>query len=306
MGSEQYRPLPPKTRPKTGGQPQQTMRNLTLISTLAVALFAADTLEAQRRGGGRNRTRRTEEITNRVGVFFTETDAPKTDGDKVADLNTIDLVRAAASANQVTMLYLHDGEAEQSVVRQFESILFRADKTGDVLGIKLRMFHCGQIDISKEPAMKARYGKDAPLFIAFDKTGKELPKVSMRGYKAKASALEGLADKASSGAFKPSLKTTAKKYAKIVEGLEEALKDKKDAEQDATKAENKADRQKAEKQIAAAQKKEDKLLEAEEKLLAKIRQPERGSRKIGGRNTRRGAQGNTGRGNTGRGKTGGK
>ena len=67
----------------------------------------------------------------------------------------IDLVRAATSAGQVTMLYLHNSEADRTVVRQFENLLFRADTLGDVLGIKLRMFHCGQIDISKTPAMKA-------------------------------------------------------------------------------------------------------------------------------------------------------
>lgn len=286
--------------PRPGGSAEETMRTCTLLATLAVAIFTADTLEAQRRGGNnRNRWRRPAEITSRVGAYFTETDAPKTDGKKVADLNTIDLVRAATSAGQVTMLYLHDGEADQDVVRRFESSLFRSDRLGDVLGIKLRMFHCGQIDISKTPAMKARYGKDVPMFIAFDKTGKELPKVSMPGYRAKASALERLVDRASSGAFKPSLKTFAKKYASIVGDLEAALKAKAQGEKEATKAENKADRKKAEKEIAAAQKQEDKLLKAEEKLLEKIRQPARGETRLGGRNNRRGEQGNGGRGRNG-------
>lgn len=276
------------------------MRTCTLLATLAVAIFTADTLEAQRRGGNnRSRWRRPAEITTRVGAYFTETDAPKTDGNKVANLNTIDLVRAAASAGQVTMLYLHNSEADRNVVRQFENLLFRADTLGDVLGIKLRMFHCGQIDISKSPAMKARYGKDVPMFVAFDKTGKELPEVSMPSYRAKASALENLVDRASSGAFKPSLKTFAKKYAGIVGDLEAAIKAKSDGEQKSTEAENKADRKKAEKAIEKAQKQEDKLLKAEEKLLEKIRQPARGDTHVGGRMPRRGTQGNTGRGRNG-------
>lgn len=284
------------------------MRTCTLLATLLVAVITADTLEAQQRGGGnnrRNRWRRPEEISSRVGAYFTKTEAPKTDGEKIADLNTIDLVRAAASAGQVTVLYLHDGEADEAVVTQFENALFRQDKSGDELGFKLRMFHCGQVDISKAPAMKARYGKHVPMFIAFDKDGKELPKVSMPGYRAKASALEGLLDKASSGAFKPSLKTLAKKYADIVKDLEAVMKAKSEGEQEATKAENNADRKKAEKAIATAKKQEDKLLKAEEKLLEKVRQPARGATKLGGRNNRRGGQGNTGRGNTGRGRTGG-
>jgi len=282
------------------------MRICTLFTTIAVALLTADSLDAQRRANGRNRNRwrRPEEITSRVGAYFTETQSPRTDGDKIAPLNTIDLVRAAASAGQVTLLYLHDSEADRTVVRQFESALFKTDKSGDVLGFKMRMFHCGQMDVSTEPAMKKRYGDDVPMFIAFDKTGKELPKVSMKGYKAKASALESLVDKASSGAFKPSLKTLAKKYAGIVEDLEEALKEKSEAEQEATKAENKSDRKKAEKKVEAAEKAKEKALEKEEKLLEKLRQPARGTKKLGGRNNRRGQQGNTGKGNTGKGNTG--
>ncbi|MFT4514184.1 MAG: hypothetical protein ACI89X_002670 [Planctomycetota bacterium] len=281
------------------------MRTCTLLATLCVAIFVGDNLEAQRRGGGRNQ-RRPEEITNRTAAYFTETNAPATQGKKIAPFNSIDLVRAAAAAGQVTVLYLHNSEAERRVVQQFESAVFRTDKSGDVLGLKLRMFHCGQIDISKSPAMKARYEKDVPVFIAFDKTGKELKIVSMSGYKAKASALEALIDQASAGAYKPSIKTIAKKHAKIVGNLEEALKAKTAAEQDQTKAGNdKSKAKKAEKAMAAAVKLEEKALKAEEKLLEDLRLPARGDKKLGGRNNRRNNQaGNTGAGNTGKGNTG--
>ena len=175
------------------------MRKTTLFTALALALLASDTLDAQRRSRGRNRNqwRRPEEVTNRVGVYFKQVQGPETDGDKIADLNTIPLVREAVAADQVTVLYLHDGELEDRPVRAFESALFRADVRGDELGIKLRMFHCGQIDVSKDPALKARYGKKTPLFIAFDKSGKELRPVSMSGMKPNATGLEGLLDRAS-------------------------------------------------------------------------------------------------------------
>jgi hypothetical protein len=292
------------------------MRTCTLLATLCVALFVADNLEAQGRGGGgRNgrNARRPEEITNRTAAYFTETDAPATQGEKIAPFDSIDLVRAAAASGQVTVLYLHNSEAEKRVVQQFEAAVFRADKSGDELGLKLRMFHCGQIDISKSPAMKTRYEKDVPIFIAFDKTGKELKAVSMSGYKAKASALEALIDKASAGAYKPSIKTIAKKYGAIVDDLEEALKAKTEAEQDQTKAGNdKSKAKKAEKALAAATKLEEKALKAEEKLLEDLRLPARGDKKLGGRNNRRNNKagntgaGNTGKGNTGKGNTGGK
>jgi hypothetical protein len=283
------------------------MRISTLLATLSVALFVADDLAAQRRGGGRSRMgRRPAEITNRTAAYFTEVDAPASQGDKVAPFNSIDLVRAAAAANQITVLYLHDSEASRRIVQQFESALFRTDQSGDQLGLKLRMFHCGQIDISKSPAMKTRYEKDVPVFIAFDKTGKELKAVSMSGYKAKASKLEALLDQASSGAYKPSVKTIAKKYGKIIIDLEKALRAKAKAEQDQTKAGNdKSKAKKAAKDIEAATKLEDKALEAEEKLLEDLRLPARGEKKLGGRNNRRNNRdGNTGKGNTGKGNTG--
>jgi hypothetical protein len=155
--------------------------------------------------------------------------------------------------------------------------------------------------------MKTRYEKDVPMFIAFDKTGKELKAVSMSGYKAKASKLEALIDQASTGAYKPSVKTIVKKYVKIVDDLEKALRAKTQAEQAQTKAGNdKSKAKKAEKAIAAATKLEDKALTAEEKLLENLRLPARGDKKLPSRNNRRNNNkaGNTGKGNTGKGNTG--
>jgi len=290
------------------------MRKITLLATVAVALFATDVVDAQRRGGrggGRNwrqQWRRPEEISNRVAVYFKDVEGPETDGEKkVADLNTIELVRAASSANQVTVLYLHDGELDERAVRNFETMLFRADAKGDSLGVKLRLFHCGQIDISKDPALKHRFGKKAPLFVAFDKAGKELRGVSMTGLKPNPGALEGLLDRASKQAFKPTLPAFAKKYTKLVQDLEKALKEKSEAESDQAKAGNdKAKQKKAQKQIEAAAKVEQKLLEKEQEMLADMRFPERGNKKLGGRtpNRRNNTSGNTGRGNTGAGNTG--
>ena len=285
------------------------MRQITLLTTVALALLATDTLDAQRRARGRSREqwRRPEEVTNRVAVYFREVPGPKTDGGKVADLNTIALVREAAAADQVSVLYLHDGALEERPVRAFESALFRADVRGDELGIKLRLFHCGQIDISADPALKERFSKKAPLFVAFDKAGKELRPVSMSGMKPDPTALESLLDRASKGAFKPTLPSFAKKYGKLVQELEKVLKELAAAEQAQAEAGGDgAARKKAAKQLEAAGKAEQTLLDQEQELLAKLRFPERGSKRLGGRrpNRRNNAAGNTGRGNTGKGNTG--
>jgi hypothetical protein len=289
------------------------MRKIPLLLTVAAALLATDVVDAQRRAGrgGRNARqawRRPEEISNRVAVYFQEVAGPETDGEnKVADLDTIELVRAATAAEQVTVLYLHDGGLDERAVRNFETMLFRADAKGDELGVKLRMFHCGQIDISKDPALAERYGKKAPLFVAFDKNGKELKGVSMTGLKPDPGALEGLLDRASKGAFKPTLPSFAKKYTKLLQDLETVLEEKAEAEQDQAKAGNdKAKQNKARQQIEATTKAEQKLLEKEQKMLADMRIPARGAKKLGGRvpSRRNNTAGNTGRGNTGRGNTG--
>ena len=289
-------------------------RTTSLLAALCLTMIAVDTAEAQRRAaggragrGGRNAWRRPEEISNRVAVYFKEIDGPETDGKKVADLNTIELVRAAAAADQVAVLYLHDGELEERPVKAFEAMLFRADVKGDELGIKLRLFHCGQIDISKDPALKERYGKKAPLFVAFDKSGKELKPVSMTGLKPNPTALESLLDRASKGAFKPLLPTFAKKYGKLVVDLEKLLKERSEAETDQAKAGNdKAKQNKANRELDAIAKAEQKLLEKEQEMLADMNFPERGNKRLGGRrpNRRNNNSGNTGKGNTGKGNTG--
>lgn len=286
------------------------MRQITLLTAVALALLAADSLEAQRRMRGRNRDQwqRPEEITNRVAVYFKEIPGPETEDRKVADLGTVQLVREAAAAGEVSVLYLHDGALEARPVRAFESALFRADARGDELGIKLRLFHCGQIDISEDPALKDKYGKKAPLFVAFDKSGKELRPVSMSGMKPDPSALESLLDRASKAAFKPTLPSFAKKYGKLVEDLEEVLKERAAAEQAQAEAGgNRAKLNKANKQLDAASKDEQELLDREEKMLAEMRFPERGDKRLGGRrpNRRNNRAGNTGKGNTGKGNTGG-
>jgi hypothetical protein len=74
------------------------------------------------------------------------------------------------------------------------------------------------------PALEARFGKHAPLFVAFAIDGKAEKEVSMAGYKANPKALEAQLDKAAKGAMKPSLETFAKKYGELVQELEGVLR----------------------------------------------------------------------------------
>lgn len=251
-----------------------------LVAALAAAWLAAPTT-AQR---GRPRA---EEIVNRVGVFFTDTEAPAVDGDKVADLATCPLAHEAAQADQLTVLYLYDGSQDEVARTRFERELFGDDE----LGIALRCFRCGRIDLAKTPAMLARFGKQAPLFVAIDEDGKTADPVSMAGNKADRGGLRRALDKAAAGALKPPLATFVKDYAKLVGDLEQALRDQQDAEARQGKAgADKAKRSAADHDRATATAAAQKLLDKERELLGKLRLPERpaGAQRLGGWNRGKG------------------
>ncbi len=251
------------------------MRIVPLVLVLPF-VFSLDTgLTAQGRGRGR-----AEEIQNRVGAFFTDVKAPAAAA-KVADLAAADLVRAANSKGQLAVLYLVDSADDNDVREQFERTVFG----GDEIGIMLRCFHCGRIDLKSDPALATAFGKQAPLFVVFDKDGKP-GEVSMSGYKPATKALETQLSKAAQGVVKPSLAAFAKDYGGFVRDLEQALGKKKNASERLAKAG--ADKQKradVEKDMAAAEKDEQKLLEQEQAMLTKVGLPQRSAeaKRLGGR-----------------------
>lgn len=280
---------------------------MRLSSVVAAAVLLSLTADAfAQGGGGRGRWQRAEEITNRVGAFFADVQGPATEGEKVADLSTVELVRAAKGANQLTVLYLHDSSGDQDVRDKFELALFNNDE----LGIELSCFHCGRIDVSKDPALAAIYGTKVPMFVVFDADSKAT-EVAMTGYKPSVSALTKALEKAASGTIKPSLATYAKQYGGLVRDLEQLLTKKKRASEELTKAgEDKSKRKAAEKEIASLEGEEKKLLEKETEMLTKVRLPERsasaerlGTRGWGGRGGE-GGRGEGGRGEGGRGEAG--
>ena len=282
------------------------MRFAPFVPGLALALLFGAELTAQ--GGGRGRGR-PEEITNRTGAFFTTVAGPATDGDKIADLATIELIRLACGAGQLSLLYLYDSGDDADVRDQFERTLFAADE----LGIELRCFHTGRIDLAKEAALKAKFGKLQPLFVAFDIEGKPT-ELSMAGYKPSASALGKLLEKQASGVIKPPLATFAKTYGDLVRDLEQLLAKKKMASEKLAKAgPDKGKRAEAEKDLKSVEAEEQKVLEREKELLAKMKLPERSDKAVrlggwgfGGGPGGRGGQGGGGQGGGGGGGGGGK
>ncbi|MFY9341038.1 MAG: hypothetical protein WAT39_01020, partial [Planctomycetota bacterium] len=254
------------------------MRIVSFVSASLLFACAADLLPAQGRGRGR-----AEEINNRVGAFFTDTKGPAPEGDKAGDLAKADMVRAAAGVGQLSVLYLVNGSDDADVRDTFE----RTVLGGDEIGIMLRCFHCGRVDLKDEPALAAKFGKQAPLFVAFDKDGKAGDIVAMAGYKAQPKALETVLVKAAQGTIKPSLTAFAKDYGGLVRDLEQVLNKKKLAKERLAKAgADKEKRADCEKDLAGAEKDEQKLVEQESTMLGRIGLPDRpeGARRLGGRN----------------------
>lgn len=252
----------------------------TLPLALATALLATSLLAQGPGGGGRNR--RPEEITNRTGVFLADVPGPAVDGDKVADLNTVELVRNAVAAGQPSLLYLIDLGDDQEVRDQFEQVLFASDE----LGIEIRCFHAGRIDLGKVPALKAKYAKQAPLFVAFDDKAKA-SELSMTGYKPQPSALVKLLEKQAGSTVKPSLASFAKSYGDLVRDLEQVLQKKRNVQQKQARAGNDAAKKlDAERELKAVEAEEHKLLDREKDLLGKVHLPERpaGAQRLGAPN----------------------
>lgn len=271
------------------------MHTRQVVPFLVLLLAATTGAAAQGRGRGR-----AEEITNRIGAFFVDVKGPLPKDDQAGDLAQTELVRAAAALGQPAVLYLVDASEADTVREQFERTLFGDDE----LGIMLRCFHCGRVDLRAEPLLAEKFRQKAPLFVAFDKDGKAGEIVAMSGYKPAAKALEQALATAARGTVKPSLAAFAKDYAGLVRDLEQVLARKQTArERSARAGADKAKKSDAEKDLAAIEKEEQKLLDRERELLGKVALPVRpaGARRLGGRGfgeAGRGGDGN-GRGNGG-------
>ncbi len=286
-------------------------RTVRLVSFLAwFALLAAPAVAQGRGGGGggaaggAGRMRRAPEIDERVGAFFATvppvagapTDGAEADP-KTADLLTqLPFVVAAAGSRQRSVVYLYDATASPEAQGQFERALFT-----DEVGVALRFFVAGRIDVSAASAgpLRQRYGKQLPLFVAFDAGGKRSGEVSM-GTRPDPKALVALLDRTVGKANQLALPAFVKQYLDVVRDLEQLaveLQQIDDRQQRADSADKqkRAELDKERKQNAAAQK---KALAAERALLEKVDLPPRaeGSERVGRGGGRGGAGGGGRRG----------
>lgn len=180
------------------------------LAVVASVFGAAASLTAQRGGRGRS-----EAIKSRVGSYFVTATLPTVEGEKSDPLAAVAMVREAAAAHQLAVLYLYDPKDERKH-EQFEKTVFNNDE----VGVALRCFRCGRIDVSADAQARARYGKQAPLFVVFGSDGKPVGEVPMTGYKAVVNPLVAMLARAATE-VKPSLAEFVSRCRGVVNQLEQ-------------------------------------------------------------------------------------
>lgn len=184
-----------------------------VLLPLALTLVLAATAVAQRGGRGRP-----EEIQNRVSCHVVDVTVPVTPGEPLPELATIGFLQTAASQGQPAVLYIYDGAVDAPTRQQFERTLFG----NDTMGLHLRCFHFGRIDLAQNDALRDRF-KKTPLFLTFGKDGKQAAEVVMAGYKPSGNALVKALEKAGNPIYRPSLAAVVDRSAGLVRDLEQVL-----------------------------------------------------------------------------------
>jgi hypothetical protein len=219
------------------------------LFALTLAVLALPTPAQRGRG-------RSEAIVQRVGCFFVDGKLEAAQGDASDPFQGIAALREAATAHYPAVLYLFDPKADTRKHEQYEVTTFGNDE----LGVALRCFRCVRLDVTSEPSLSKLVAR-APLFVAFDPTGKQAGELSQAGYKNGVPAVVKLLEKAAAGHVKPSLAQFVTGYRDLVRELEVAEGRKKTLDDRQSRLEEKDTAKRAEME------KERKQLEADVKAL---------------------------------------
>ena len=249
------------------------LRYLVPALTIAVAaLNLAAGVHAQGRGRGKP-----EVVKERLGNYFVKVTLPRGLDEGQDRLAETHHVGRAARSKQLSLLYLFDATGDADKHARFEPLLFKNDE----LGVCLRWFRCGRVDLTKDDDAYAAFAKQAPLFVVFDATGKRVAETSMAGYRAKPGDLVKLLTRAAKGHAKPALPVFAKRYRSFLrelqnlDGRKRTLSGRWQRMQSKPGGGPRDKRNKLKKEEAELAAEEKKLLEAETKLLGAAAVPVR-------------------------------
>lgn len=246
-----------------------------LVGSVLLVLLPGTPL-AQGRGGGRGPS---EAILSRSGAYFSEASLPSPAAGKAAGKADVNLaetpfVKQAIAKKRLSLLYLYDPRTNERKHQNLELVVFGNPS----VRIALRYFKCARIDLTKDPAAKSFDLRKAPIFVAFDETGKHVGELAMPGYRASPKKLIGLLTKAASGYAKESVSKFVKDYRKFlnelqrIEGKQRTLDQKR--QRLTKKSGNDKKLAKVDKEVATLEKEQQKLFESEKKLLERAKIPE--------------------------------
>lgn len=247
---------------------------------LVLALSTANTLVGQ---GGQGRQRRgpPEAVIQRWGTYFANETLPSLQDLKKGDnrLAATELVRNAAQAGELSLLYLYDSRADQRRLAAFEQALFKQPKV--VVGT--RLFQCGRIDIAGDSHAIKIYGGSTPSLTLFNKKGALACFVPMKGFHIAPAKVVSAMRKTAKGYAKLTFDGWVRRYNKFLHEMTLMDFRKKAMAARRTRLEGREEKRK-QLQLRGIirdeeklEKEEQKLMDSEDKLLELAKVPERDS-----------------------------
>ncbi|MEE2886573.1 MAG: hypothetical protein VX951_03990 [Planctomycetota bacterium] len=242
---------------------------------LLLALSTADTLASQ----GRERRGPPTAVVERWGTYFTTESLPSLQDLKKGDnrLAATELVRSAAQAGELSLIYLYDSRADQRRLDAFEQTLFKQPKV--IVGT--RLFKCGRIDIADDSHAIKTYGSSTPSLTLFDKKGKLAGFVSMKGFHITPAKVISAMRKTAKGYAKLTFDGWVRRYNKFLHEMNLMDFRKKAMAARRTRLEGREEKRKKLQLRGIIQdeekleKEEQKLMDSEGKLLELAKVPER-------------------------------
>ena len=222
------------------------------------ALFVDDPVTSQR---GRRREA-PPEVKERWGNYFTTVELPENEAKAKDRLLNCEHVKNATAAGHLSLLYLFDSTTEVRKRQAFQQAIFNHNK----INPGLRLFKCGMIDLANDRLTRNKYGTKAPLFFVFDKKGKLVAQVSMKGFHAAPVPLVQHMRQAVRGYSKLTFDGWVKRYWKFIREISMFDSRKRTLESRARRLE---DRPKQKKQLEKIQRDQDALQKETEKHFAK-------------------------------------
>lgn len=176
-------------------------------------------------------------------------------------------IAASGKIGRPSLLYLYSAQDPEKLGKFEQRMLtFRAE----ALCCGFKAYTLLKLDVGRDPVAREAFEKKLPVFLAFDKEGKFVDDVSLRGYKPNPNKVLKLLYKAAKGYGTISLQKFVAGYRKFINKWDQLARDKKTLAQK-VEASGGAPSKKLRKEQEKLDERERELLETEKELLDAIR-----------------------------------